>query len=132
MAYLLYRHLKQKRAGAGKAPKAPKSAKLCEHRRDVTLNNLSDFSTTPLPVDPNQKDSGNSEKALTAPDTPCVLCKEEKRAARKYRWKLIAGLFFPFCVQALDTTIVAGALPFIASDFSNSSHLSQYMHTNIM
>jgi len=40
---------------------------------------------------------------------------------RIYRRKLIAGLFLPFSVQALETTIIAGALPFIASDFSKFS-----------
>ena len=42
---------------------------------------------------------------------------------RIYRWKLIAGLSLPFSIQALETTIVAGALPFIASDFSMSKYL---------
>lgn len=28
------------------------------------------------------------------------------------------GLFFPFLVQTLDSTIIAGALTFIADDFS--------------
>jgi hypothetical protein len=49
--------------------------------------------------------------------SPCPVCKEEKRLARKYRWTLIAGLFLPFCLQALDATLIASALPFIASDF---------------
>lgn len=47
--------------------------------------------------------------------------KREKKAARMYRLKLISGLFLPFSVQALETTIIAGALPFIASDFSMPS-----------
>jgi hypothetical protein len=47
----------------------------------------------------------------------CPICKEQKKAARKYRWKLMAGLFFPFALQALDATVIASALPFIASDF---------------
>lgn len=41
----------------------------------------------------------------------------EKKAANRYRWKLMIGLFFPFSVQALDITIIASAAPFIASDF---------------
>lgn len=49
---------------------------------------------------------------------PCQKCREERLAARNYRIKLIIGLFFPFAIQALDTTIVASALPWIASDFS--------------
>lgn len=42
---------------------------------------------------------------------------EENRAMRKYRWRLIAGLFLPCTVQAFNQTIIAAALPFIASDF---------------
>ena len=54
------------------------------------------------------------------PSIPCGVCEEEKKAARRYRWKLIAGLALPFAVQGLDSTIIAGAMPFIASDFSKS------------
>jgi hypothetical protein len=43
---------------------------------------------------------------------------EEKKAARSYRWKIIIGLFLPSVLEALDTTIIASALSFIASDFS--------------
>lgn len=122
MAYMLYRHIKGKRSGS---EKLPKPIQLCEHQRDIALDtlslptNLSGFSTTPQPVSSGPKVAGN-ELQVTEDVGPCVLCKEEKHAATKYRWKLIAGLFFPFSVQALDTTIVAGALPFIASDFSES------------
>lgn len=45
----------------------------------------------------------------------------EKKRRRIYRWKIILGLFSPFCLQALDTTIVASALPYIAQDFSMPS-----------
>ena len=44
----------------------------------------------------------------------------EKRRRNVYRWKIILGLFSPYCLQALDTTIIASALPFIAEDFSTS------------
>jgi hypothetical protein len=36
--------------------------------------------------------------------------KQVKKAARKYRWRLIGGLFLPATVQALNTTLIAGAL----------------------
>ena len=35
----------------------------------------------------------------------CVSCRQDKRAARKYRWKVIGGLIFPFALQALDVTM---------------------------
>ncbi|KAJ5912356.1 hypothetical protein N7504_001239 [Penicillium tannophilum] len=52
---------------------------------------------------------------------------EEKAAKKKrrvYRWKLILGLFGPFCLQSLDTTIIASALPYIAEDFHQVSQLN--------
>jgi hypothetical protein len=41
-----------------------------------------------------------------------------KRRRKKYRLKVIFGLVGPFTLQALDTTIIASALPFIAKAFS--------------
>jgi len=49
----------------------------------------------------------------------------EKKRRRAYRWKIIIGLFGLFTLQALDTTIIASAFPYIASEFSAySSSLS--------
>jgi hypothetical protein len=44
----------------------------------------------------------------------------EKKRKRKYRWKVLLGLALPFALQALDMTIIASALPYIATDFSKS------------
>ena len=49
---------------------------------------------------------------------------EAQRAARVYRWRLIGGLFLPATVQALNTTLIAGALPFIASDFNEFAQIN--------
>lgn len=67
-----------------------------------------------------------SEKAAGVPDEPPQAAenvesdKAEKAAKRKYRWKVIAGLFFPMLVWSLNKTMIAAALPFIASDFGMS------------
>jgi MFS family permease len=52
---------------------------------------------------------------------------------KHYRRRLMLGLFFPFLVQSLDVTIIAGALPFIASDFRKCSQFwhSSLAHENI-
>ncbi|KAJ5614770.1 Major facilitator superfamily domain general substrate transporter [Penicillium herquei] len=50
--------------------------------------------------------------------------KAEKKHRRKYRLKLILGLFGPFCLSSLDMTIVASALPYIATDFNQISQLN--------
>ena len=47
----------------------------------------------------------------------CEICTAEKSAARKYRWKLLLLLLPGFFLSSLDMTIVATALPFIASYF---------------
>ncbi|KAJ5144640.1 hypothetical protein N7448_002032 [Penicillium atrosanguineum] len=48
----------------------------------------------------------------------------EKKRRTIYRWKIVLGLFSPFCLQALDTTIVASALPYIAEDFNQVKQLN--------
>lgn len=57
-------------------------------------------------------------------DGKCPICKEEQKAARIYRTKLMAGLMLPFTLQALDITIIAGALPWIADDFGEIPQLN--------
>jgi FtsZ-interacting cell division protein ZipA len=46
---------------------------------------------------------------------------EEKKAARKYRWRIIIGILLPSILEAFDTTIIAAALSFIASEFGRYS-----------
>ncbi|ODH21702.1 hypothetical protein ACO22_05625 [Paracoccidioides brasiliensis] len=48
----------------------------------------------------------------------CPQCKKEIHAARVYRWKLIIGLLLPYFLASVDLTIVASAMPFIASYFN--------------
>jgi len=55
--------------------------------------------------------------------TQCEQCRLENKAKLKYRWKLILALLLPGFIGALDLTIVATALPFIASDFCESSDM---------
>ncbi|KAL6352023.1 hypothetical protein LRP88_14836 [Fusarium phalaenopsidis] len=54
----------------------------------------------------------------------CQSCKTERREQLKYRWKIILGLFLPFAISALDVTIIASALPWIADDFDQLSQLN--------
>lgn len=65
-----------------------------------------------------QLDEGKKQKTRTPEEVA------EKKRKNVYRWKIILGLFSPYCLQALDTTIVASALPFIAEDFS-TCHIQQ-------
>ncbi|OTA54932.1 major facilitator superfamily transporter [Hypoxylon sp. EC38] len=54
----------------------------------------------------------------------CPQCKAEASAATKYRWKLVLCLTLPYALQALDVTIVASALPWIALDFGEIAQLN--------
>ncbi|KAM5377518.1 hypothetical protein ACJZ2D_004887 [Fusarium nematophilum] len=62
-------------------------------------------------------------RAESSPEA-CESCKVERKAQLKYRWKIILGLFLPFAISALDVTIIASALPWIANDFNELSQLN--------
>ncbi|KAB8233663.1 putative MFS multidrug transporter [Aspergillus alliaceus] len=69
------------------------------------------------------------DRVLVSQDLPkgnekCHACKKQKYDARVYRWKLIAGLSLPFILATLDLTIVATALPSIASHFNEFDELN--------
>ncbi|KFY33072.1 hypothetical protein V495_08459 [Pseudogymnoascus sp. VKM F-4514 (FW-929)] len=108
-----------------KPTKGGKSSKKhnCIHRRNVSQISESALELTAYPGDPPDihEKRDDDEDGFSS---PCAECQEAKRAARKYRWKVIGGLFVPFLVQSLDVTIVAGALPFIASDFNELAQLN--------
>ncbi|KAL0940893.1 tetracycline efflux protein [Colletotrichum truncatum] len=55
---------------------------------------------------------------------PCPTCKSERKARMNYRLKIFGGLVLPFTLQALDVTIIAGALPWIAADFHETGQLN--------
>lgn len=75
-------------------------------------------------VDPSGVD-GDPNVQSVARDSKgrCLMCRQEQLAARRYRIRLIIGIFFPYALSALDTTIVASALSVIASDFGKLSIL---------
>lgn len=65
------------------------------------------------PATPDNSDRTKETKRKETPEE-----RAEKKRRRKYRLKIILGLFLPYTLQALDTTIIASALKFIAEDFS--------------
>ena len=54
----------------------------------------------------------------------CLECVQDKSRARKYRWRLLLGLTPAFFVASLDLTIIATALPEIASHFDRFNQLN--------
>lgn len=108
-----------------------------QHARDDEPSQPPPTNTVELPIQPHSEttatapetkeasrsgDSSSSAaaKAGTKTEKPEATPEEkaEQRRRRSYRWKIVIGLFAPFTLQSLDTTIIASALPFIASDFS--------------
>ncbi|KAG2027977.1 hypothetical protein GB937_000425 [Aspergillus fischeri] len=57
-------------------------------------------------------------------DSKCHLCQQQRRHDRIYRWKLICGLTLPYILSTLDLTIVATAVPSIASHFNKFDELN--------
>ena len=74
--------------------------------------------TNPKAAVVNQEQQQVVSAEVNDDDGQAEISRRAKIAARHYRVRIIAGLFFPFALQALDTTIIASALPWIASDFS--------------
>ncbi|KAH6960843.1 hypothetical protein HG530_004552 [Fusarium avenaceum] len=74
--------------------------------------------------EPQQRQQCRHTNTYESSAGKCTVCSSEKKAARVYRWKIIFGLVAPFALQALDSTIIASALPWIASDFGEISQLN--------
>jgi len=123
MAYFLYKKYRNRNKEAiqtneSSHPTEPSKNHECVHRRGVSQISEAAMELIAYPGDPPDI---HDKTTITHSSSPCPECKDAKRAARRYRWRIIAGLFIPFLIQSLDITIIAGALPFIASDFSKST-----------
>ncbi|KAL2810549.1 major facilitator superfamily domain-containing protein [Aspergillus granulosus] len=62
--------------------------------------------------------------STTEKPSPSPEAETEKRKRRIYRWKLIGSLFLPYTLATIDLTIVATAVPFIASHFNELDELN--------
>jgi len=88
---------------------------LCAHRAQVERDQHKDAvanSDSSQPKPP--QDRLPASTAPTVQDDAkgkCTTCREEKSAARRYRWKVIGGLIFPFALQALDVTMLVDHAP---------------------
>ena len=108
MAYYLYKKIRDRKRNSGE------QHLLSQYPQASNLNEA--------PVGSASVTKEESEPSQSLEDTRAR--KEAARAARKYRWRLIGGLFLPATVQALNTTLIAGALPFIASDFHQFAQIN--------
>lgn len=119
----LYRKIQKSKSGEQGIKQQQQQQPPCAHQRNGTRAATSERPNVPTSVKSAQglQPSTPTSVAVAAPDaeperhsTPqssqitdskCEACVEEKRAARKYRFKLVIGLIFPFALQALDVTM---------------------------
>ncbi|KAK4038324.1 major facilitator superfamily domain-containing protein [Parachaetomium inaequale] len=131
--YLAYKYAKKRykeRQGARTAGQTPGQGAV--YNQDGTqsddargLTGSSDGPRAPSPYNPSPfaLTPGHTSPDGTKPkETPEE--RADKKRRRKYRLKIILGLFLPFTLQALDTTIIASALKFIAEDFNELKQLN--------
>ncbi|KAL2174928.1 uncharacterized protein P884DRAFT_229496 [Thermothelomyces heterothallicus CBS 202.75] len=126
--YLAYKYAKKryKERQAREAEQQTPAARTASAGRDGApwdeargLTAYSDGPGLPAPYDPSPLAAHDeTELEETADD------RAEKKRRRTYRLKIILGLFLPFALQALDTTIIASALKFIAEDFHELKQLN--------
>ncbi|TVY20769.1 Efflux pump FUS6 [Lachnellula arida] len=102
---------------------SPSQTPSCNHQRDSS--DASDILLTELHTRRGKDIPRTIDTSFVSDgDDACEACRYQKKALTQYRWKVIIGLSCPFLVQALDSTIIAGALPYIASDFHQLSQLN--------
>lgn len=109
--YLIYKKIKKR----NERKKLEEQRQLEAEHNEAPVN----MSEAVLEAEPKilpQTSETVPEKAESSPEETAA-----KKRRRVYRWKLILGLFGPFCLQSLDTTIIASALPYIAEDFGKFS-----------
>ena len=122
MAYYLYNKIKAHRQQASTGSQQS-AHEMMSAEQQVSPTRLTEEQPSHNRDSTNRPESqekihgqGRSENHDEAPEE--TITAEEKKTANRYRWKLVIGLVLPFSVQALDVTIIASAIPFIASDFS--------------
>ncbi|KAL4746353.1 hypothetical protein BDW72DRAFT_210496 [Aspergillus terricola var. indicus] len=101
--YLLYKHIKKSRAAKRQSQSIPLRPVDDQHAGD----SLTSTNTSAL----HEKSISHEAEA-------------EKRRRRIYRLKLVCALFMPYFLATIDLTIVATAVPFIASHFDELSELN--------
>lgn len=123
--YFAYKHIKKKRRQRREqqAQQEVRQAQLPKTEPGVGVTQIDDAGnaglSTPAPVSTSVPEHRADPKEKKNPELSPEKLADKKRR-RVYRWKIVFGLFFPFALQALDITIVASALPFIAKDFGMS------------
>lgn len=109
--YYAYKKIKKHRAQ--KAAEATAAAAVPSAAAPVSVA----VSDTDKSTTPSTAVAKTTPTTTPIPKKKCPQCTKEKSATRKYRWKLLFCLLPAFFCASLDLTIVATALPQIASHF---------------
>ncbi len=126
--YLAYKYVKKRKRQREEAKAAeearpqatetqPQDGVLSDETRALTASRPTSTQEYPAPISSTPAEP-KPEPESKPEETPEE--RAEKKRRRAYRLRIILGLFAPFTLQALDTTIIASALKFIADDFSAS------------
>ncbi len=118
--YLAYKYIKKRRRERAEA-EAKEAASSAQPEALKVGPSAVDDGDKPGAAEPGAVVTATDIAAAKPPDAkddekPQVDLAEKKRM-RNYRLKILFGLVLPFTLQGLDTTIIASALPFIATDF---------------
>ncbi|KAF2018617.1 MFS general substrate transporter [Aaosphaeria arxii CBS 175.79] len=118
MAYMLYKYLRRKYAEHHQV----------EKQQLPTTTNEHHLVPEPTPAVSGPQGHNSIDDGASLARTQTGLTKEEnariereRRRATIYRWKVILGLILPNFLAAVDTTIVAPAVPMISSHFNHLS-----------
>ncbi|CEL11181.1 hypothetical protein ASPCAL14284 [Aspergillus calidoustus] len=113
MAYYLYKKIKASRAAKAQSELIP-----------LGSSHSSPFERTSQQQDGHPLTSNDPLLSTSEKTSPSPELEAEKRRRRIYRWKLITSLFLPYMLATIDLTIVATAVPFIASHFNELDELN--------
>jgi hypothetical protein len=125
MSFFLFRHLYRKyknRDGpegpsGSKEQKKRKEVPLCEHQLAASTDANNDGVLSEKSPSTDHQQIPNDQRGRKH----CAQCIAEEKRASHYRWKIILSLLIPNMMATMDLTIIATALPTIASHFSNDT-----------
>ncbi|KAL2833886.1 major facilitator superfamily domain-containing protein [Aspergillus cavernicola] len=92
--------------------------------RKIKASRATRSSSDGIPLGPDQSNPFEGITTTQEKLTPSPELEAEKRRRRLYRWKLFGSLFAPYMLATIDLTIVATAVPFIASHFDELDELN--------
>ena len=122
--FVAYKYIRQKTSKSGESSSQKTQKPLCSHlaRQSQIEHPPTEDIGDEVPL--RELGTGSAQGRYASHrsvrgdrDRKCRQCEEQRRRERIYSWKLIGGLCLPYTLATLDLTIVATAVPSIASHF---------------